>query len=275
MRIILVTYLLIFGFLFSHGQKDEVIKRNSIFTIELLRTDSVNYDYKIKSIETILKATNILEGMDLFKDEVPENEIQGILLLNNLVDTSKVFLAIKSGVPKLLECSLLVKHLNNNELKRTKLSIDTLGEILWIYDHEIEIDSFLKFISKSDPPKKILSEDRFILDSIDGVYIPKDLTDCFQQIDSFWDDSTKTMVKSCTEDEFVAKSHHGFGMWIRNNWGLWTGSRLSKYFNEKGIDHADYMSGAILKNYHRYLNGQDIEISTSEPQYLPDSILSF
>jgi len=102
--------------------------------------------------------------------------------------------------------------------------------------------------------------DQFTADSIKGVYIPKDLEDCFRQIDSFWNDSTKQMVKDWSEAEFSGKVHMGFGMWMRNNWQLWGGSRLSKYFNDKGIYHPDDMSGIILNSYHRHLNNFEIKL---------------
>ena len=102
--------------------------------------------------------------------------------------------------------------------------------------------------------------DKIEKDTIDGVYIPKNIEDCFEQIDSFWDDSTKTQVKNWSEDEFSANAHFGFGMWMRNNWGLWGGSRLSKYFNDLGIYHPDDMSGIVLDSYHRYLTGREINL---------------
>jgi hypothetical protein len=45
-------------------------------------------------------------------------------------------------------------------------------------------------------------------------------------------------------------------MWIRNNWGLWKGSRLSEYFNNIGIYHPDDMSGIILDTFWCHLNGK-------------------
>lgn len=103
---------------------------------------------------------------------------------------------------------------------------------------------------------------RFTTDSLRGTYIPKDLEDCFKQIDTFWSDSTKLKVKQWTEDEFSARAHFGFGMWMRNNWQLWVGSRLSNYFNEKGIYHPDDMSGIILDSYHRYLTGKEVNLES-------------
>jgi len=105
-------------------------------------------------------------------------------------------------------------------------------------------------------------------DSIDGIYIPTDLKDCFKQIDGFWVDSIKTQVREMTEDEFTSEAHFGFGMWMRNNWRLWGGSRLSKYFNDLGISHPDDMSGIILTSYHRYLSGKDIKLEEQISFYM-------
>ena len=46
-------------------------------------------------------------------------------------------------------------------------------------------------------------------------------------------------------------------MWLRNNWGLWGGSRLLLYLFDRGLKHPDDMSAAILKFYWDYLHGID------------------
>jgi hypothetical protein len=61
--------------------------------------------------------------------------------------------------------------------------------------------------------------------------------------------------------------HFGFGLWMRNNWQLWGGSRLSKYFNSLEIYHPDDMSGIILVSYHRYLNNKDIQLDEQIKYY--------
>ena len=101
---------------------------------------------------------------------------------------------------------------------------------------------------------------RYQLDSIDNIYIPTDIYDAFGQIDGFLSDSAKQETIEMSEREFAAGMHFGLGIWMRNNWGLWNGSRLSKYFNDCGIFHADDMSGIILDSYHRYLRNDDIDI---------------
>lgn len=114
---------------------------------------------------------------------------------------------------------------------------------------------------------KIDEKVRFTADTLDGIYIPKNLEDCFKQIDSFWADSIRSKVKDLSEEEFSGRLHMGFGMWMRNNWQLWGGSRLSKYFNEKGIHHPDDMSGIILDSYHRYLKNQEIKLDEQIQHY--------
>lgn len=117
--------------------------------------------------------------------------------------------------------------------------------------------------------KKLNAEDKikFITDTINGIYIPKNLDECFVQINTFWNDSTKIQVKNWEENEFTANAHFGFGMWMRNNWRLWGGSRLSKYFNELEIFHPDDMSGIILVSYHRFLNNKEIKLQEQIKKY--------
>jgi hypothetical protein len=125
------------------------------------------------------------------------------------------------------------------------------------------ISKFKKKQSMLDERNKV----RHLVDTINGVYIPKNVEDCFVQINSFWNDSTKLGVKNLEEEEFIGKAHMGFGMWMRNNWQLWGGSRLSKYFNDFEIYHPDEMSCIILASYHRYLNKKEIKIEEQVKQY--------
>ena len=97
--------------------------------------------------------------------------------------------------------------------------------------------------------------------SVDSLYIPIDLDDCLKQLDSMFADSSKIKIKALTEDEFFGKYHFGFGMWMRNNWGLWEGSGLSKYFNSIGIHHPDDMTGIIFDSYHTELTGQERKLN--------------
>jgi hypothetical protein len=61
--------------------------------------------------------------------------------------------------------------------------------------------------------------------------------------------------------------HFGLGMQLRNNWGLWEGSELTKYFNKYGIDHPDDMTDAIFKTFWRHLNNKPLDIEGLAEKY--------
>ncbi len=94
---------------------------------------------------------------------------------------------------------------------------------------------------------------RIEMDSINGVYIPKDIEDCCVQLDKILSEKDKEYIKGLPKKDDTIDLHFGLGMWIRNNWGLWGGSRLQKYLFDIS-DHPDGMSSIILKYYYDWLN---------------------
>lgn len=111
-------------------------------------------------------------------------------------------------------------------------------------------------------------EGRFATDSLRGIYIPKNLEDCFKTLDRIYEDSIKLEIAKLSEDEYSSGNHlFGIGIWMRNNWQLWVGSRLSKYFNQIGIYHPDDMSGIIMDSYHRYLRKEEIHLEEQVKYY--------
>ena len=98
-------------------------------------------------------------------------------------------------------------------------------------------------------------------------YIPKNLDEAIHQMDLQLSDSLKLEIKKITEEDFTLGSHFGFGLGIRNDWKLWKGSELSRYFNKIGIFHPDDMSGIILTSYYRNLQGLDIKLDAQVSYY--------
>ncbi|MFC1610377.1 DUF6794 domain-containing protein [Myxococcota bacterium] len=97
------------------------------------------------------------------------------------------------------------------------------------------------------------------------VYVPKDLEDALGRLDDRFSADEKEKIK---KGEIKAgHMHFGLGMWMRNNWGLWKGSRLARYFNGLGIRHPDDMSGIILESYMRRLKGEPIELEKQVAHY--------
>ena len=96
---------------------------------------------------------------------------------------------------------------------------------------------------------------RLVADSIDGIYIPRNLEESFHVLDTLLSAKTVRVMRSLPDREAMSEFHFGLGMWLRNNWGFWGGSRLQQYFVRRGVEHPDNMSGILLEYYYDYLHG--------------------
>ncbi len=96
---------------------------------------------------------------------------------------------------------------------------------------------------------------------------PATLEETFLYLNQMLDDTQKYGFMTIPEDVATSRLHRGFGMWIRNNWGLWRNSKLKHYFLSKGVGHPDDMSGIILTSYHRYLNNKPIDLEGQTKKY--------
>jgi hypothetical protein len=119
-----------------------------------------------------------------------------------------------------------------------------------------------------DPRFKLtLHEDE---NSPTGIYIPKDLDDCHAELERMLHPKARLffggkLVGLSKGDRYKFEEgygHMGIGMWMRNNWGLWRGSLLAKYFNALGIKHPDDMSAIILSSYRARLLNRKYDLDT-------------
>lgn len=95
--------------------------------------------------------------------------------------------------------------------------------------------------------------------------IPKDISQCLISLDHLLSKEDREQARK--DPEFALMYHHSLGRQLRNDWGLWRGSKLKIYFQKLGIDHADDMSGIILTSYHRWLNNRTIELNKQIKEY--------
>lgn len=105
--------------------------------------------------------------------------------------------------------------------------------------------------------ERIAYQKRLVADSINGLYIPKNIEECFIELDKLLKPKDIETIKALNSRDETILYHHGFGTWIRNNWGLWGGSRLQQYLIKKGLRHPDDMSAKILEFYYDWLNNQN------------------
>ncbi len=93
-----------------------------------------------------------------------------------------------------------------------------------------------------------------------GVYIPANLEDCFLELDKMLPAGMRESLRTAVEAD-LSRHHFGLGLWLRNNWRLWSASsHLRQYFDKLGVHHADSISSLILASYWRYLNSKPLEL---------------
>lgn len=95
---------------------------------------------------------------------------------------------------------------------------------------------------------------------INGVYIPVDLEDAFNEIKAL---STQEALSKFTagEEAVVAKKlHFGIGRWMIVNWNFYEGSRFSHFLKELGIHHPDDQAQFVIITLHRKLNNKPLNI---------------
>ncbi len=89
-------------------------------------------------------------------------------------------------------------------------------------------------------------------------YVPVDLNDALAELDRTVSEKEKAFRKANRDDD--ALMHMGLGQYLRNHWGLWHDSRLAKWFNAKGVNHADDMSGILLDAWLARLRGEPFDL---------------
>lgn len=238
------------------------MKAKLFLTIILSLSLSAIYAQKKSNPKNLISATEILIT------ETPNNIKE---LVKSTADDSLYLLCYPNG-----DYFEEVFHWISADQKRTKLNryLKKAGinyfdyrcsVVLIAFKHTILYGSFdeekiLKPYLEKQDWMDYQHENRFTLDTLYGFYIPKDLEDCFRELDRIFDDSIRAELIIMDEKTFASRAHFGLGRWIRNNWQLWGGSRLSTYFNDLGVFHPDDISWIILISYHRYLSGKEINL---------------
>jgi hypothetical protein len=129
----------------------------------------------------------------------------------------------------------------------------------WRFSGWVKLMNKSKKVAKRERKKELEEEreaykKRVAADSINGLYIPKNLEECFVELNKTLKKKYIDVIKNLKSRDETILYHHGLGTWIRNNWGFWGGSRLQQYLLKKGIKHPDSMSALILEYYYDWLN---------------------
>lgn len=100
----------------------------------------------------------------------------------------------------------------------------------------------------------------------------RDLSECMTWVENYMcsgpegKDPFKEWLKK-EESNAVLGLHHGFGTFIRNTLQLWHDGPAVKWFNERGIYHADDMSSIIFTSLYRDRNRKGIHLQDQIDHY--------
>lgn len=214
------------------------------------------------------KVSETNTAIDLLNRELPDTAIQVIKNIpeNELLDffnsSDKFRGLVDNRFFKSYKTSPLERTFKKQGLTENRL---TLEVILRAYKRNLlgqdqNLDQLIETYSAIERKWDQQSANIATTDTLRGTYIPLDLEDCWRILDLDLGEETKSWILEQNEKVFLAASHLSMGSWIRNNWGLWAGSRLSHYFIERGVEHPEGMSGIILSTYYQYLKGEEINI---------------
>lgn len=158
--------------------------------------------------------------------------------------------------------------------KGLKIPYDMIEVVLKSYQNKLNgnklnHDGILKIFQLRQQKHNEEDKIRYTKDSLRGYYIPKDLNDAIKSLNQIYSDSAKVEITKLTEKDYVYGNYRlGIGLWMRNNWQLWGGSRLSQYFRDNKINHPESMSVVILESYYRTLKNEDIRFDEQVKEYV-------
>lgn len=145
-----------------------------------------------------------------------------------------------------------------------KTSRFDISEVPSVFDQWYLIEEFFSFRNANDTiarqekrqqlkEQRAERERRMTAETIQGVYIPRNLGECFIELDKRLSEIDKNEMRALPKRDDMIQYHLGLGTWMRNTWGLWGGSRLFKYFHDKGVKDPEDMSSLVLFYYYDWL----------------------
>jgi hypothetical protein len=225
MRILLLS-ILSFSACICFGQRDSIYRPNTL-------------DEMFSQMDAVLSAPKIKLIKELSEDSIRNTNpyISNLTKDYDCYNDSKILIELEKKGLNYNDRYLFIalsyhRYLNGLDLK--------LSEQYHYYDSlHIEEDKWYQEALKRD--------------SVNGKYIPSNLFDCLIELDKMLSKKQKLYIKK----NGTLGLHMTLGMFLRNRWQLWGGSRLKKYFDDinGGWMHPDSMSGTILRQYEKWLKG--------------------
>jgi hypothetical protein len=103
-------------------------------------------------------------------------------------------------------------------------------------------------------------EENILKEEINGVYIPKDMTDAFLELDKLSSPDSKLKIIEGEEEIVTQRLSMGLGKWMIVHWNFYEGSRMSHYLKTMGVSHPDDMAQYVIGSYFRYLKELPLDL---------------
>lgn len=102
----------------------------------------------------------------------------------------------------------------------------------------------------------------------DETWIPFDLESAVAHVDVVVGPLVRAhMLEQPTAEACGSSVHMGFGMWIRNTWGLWRGGPLRTDLQARGFTHPDDMSSVILQCWCHDQRGETCDVDAIQAEF--------
>ncbi len=229
---------------------------------EFKKTDYKLYNYKYKRFPLLANGQNLIDTINtkfnfFFIDNylLPEDSMMYYYIsFRGLAGRNRRFEVAELECDSVLKREEVIKFIES--LRFEELAMPPVVD-KWLFSQSFYFRNKDSAIAKAekltaDSLERIVYKRNLAADSIAGIYIPTDLNDCNRQLDLILPPKTLKEIDEMKSASDMIEFHFGLGMWMRNNWGLWIGSRLSEYFTKMDICHPDSMSGVILESYWHY-----------------------
>ncbi len=108
---------------------------------------------------------------------------------------------------------------------------------------------------------------RIKLDTINGVYIPKNTEDAFAQLNKKIDARSRDKFMRTSEDTISTIAVRSLGKWMIMNWSFYEGSRLAAFLKAKGVYHPEDQAAFLVVGYYRFLNNLPLKESERIKQF--------
>ena len=93
--------------------------------------------------------------------------------------------------------------------------------------------------------------------------VPSNLKEAMEKLEKELSPEDRKMLENIKEEDSVM-FHFGFGMGLRNGWGLRQSSKIAIYLRSRGIINPDDMSSVIIVSFIRYLQGKEWELNVEK-----------